>query len=181
MVLGKEIDERVIRDAARKGSWYEFLPEQYPGFCLRTTCIMICSSPQMNIGYWSSYDSDEPHKIMMEARGHILVIYPGYVWDGKTIGTTTPADLQSTLIHDALYHALASGADFPRSEADKVYRRCRNQQNLPHADFEYRIIRLFGWWSSRPHGKRSMVVKMLTPESPWSGSFSGEMPAENAR
>lgn len=177
LVLGKEIDAGVIRDAAGKESWYEFLPEQYPGFCLRTTCVMICSSPQMNLGYWSGYDSDNPDEIMMEARGNTLVIYPGYVWDGKTIGTTTPEDLKSTLVHDALYHALASGADFARAEADEAYRRCRRQQGLPHANFEYRIIRLFGWWSSRPHGKRSMVVRIVTPESPWSGPFDGKFSA----
>lgn len=169
MFVGKEIAPDVISRAGEQDSWYAFLPEQHPGFCLRTTCTVIQTLPGRNIGYWSGFDSDSPGNIIMEARGNCLVIYPDYVWDGKSIGTTGTADLEATLIHDALYHALSGGACFSRREADRAYRAVRKRRGPSHIAAEYKLIRLFGWWSSRPHGKRTMIVRNCTPETPWYG------------
>ena len=108
MFVGKEIAPDVISRAGEQDSWYAFLPEQYPGFCLRTTCTVIQTLPGRNIGYWSGFDSDSPGNIIMEARGNCLVIYPDYVWDGKSIGTTGPGQARASSFTRCVFRPKAS-------------------------------------------------------------------------
>lgn len=156
----------VIYGASLQPTWYEYLPEKAPGFCLRTTRSILWRDPLLRLGYWRGVDPDDASRIYMEARGSTLIIYPGYTWDGMTIGTTTSADLTSTLLHDALYHALAAGARFPRLQADRAFLRQRRQAKRPHTRIEYSAIRLFGWPSSRPHGTPTLRIIPTSPSTP---------------
>lgn len=165
-ILGKTITPDVIRGAETRPTWYQYLPEKAPGFCLRTTRTLIWRDPLLQLGYWRGVDPDHPSRVYMEARGSTLIIYPGYTWDGMTIGTTTSADLPSTLLHDALYHALAAGASFPRLLADRAFLRQRRLAGLPGTRLQYRVIRLFGWPSSRPHGTPTLRLIPTTPTTP---------------
>lgn len=171
-ILGKTITNDVIHAARESHNWYEYLPEKSPGFCLRTTRTLIWRDPLLRLGYWRGVDPDTPTRVYMEARGNVFIIYPGYTWDGMTIGTTTCADLTSTLLHDALYHALAAGAHFPRLQADRAFLRQRRQIGLPRTRFEYSAIRLFGWPSSRPHGTPTLRVIPSAPGDPTSYPLS---------
>lgn len=165
-VISKQITPDVIQGAQTRDAWYQYLPDRAPGFCLRTTRTLIWKDPVLHLGYWRGVDPKRPRRTYMEARDDTLIIYPGYIWDGMTIGTTTAADLPSTLLHDALYHALAAGAYFPRIFADLAFLRQRRFAGLPGTRLQYRAIRLFGWPSSLPHGAPTLRIIPISPASP---------------
>lgn len=140
----KQITSEVVAGARQPESWYTFIPSRAPGFCLMSRCGVVWRDPKANLGWWVARHYKAPHRVMMEARGNTFILRRSYVWDGMTWGKTTPKDLFPTLLHDALYHALRSGAPVKRREIDRLFLRIRRKTGVSGAYAEYMAIRLVG-------------------------------------
>lgn len=162
----KAIDPAVIAGAQRENAWYRYVPENAPGFCLVTQRAIIWHDPEMHLGCWLGRNPVPPHRVLMEARDSTFVLHRRYVWDGMSWGNTVPRDLRPTLLHDALYHALQGGAPFPRSEADRAFLRARRAEHVGTAYCEYLAIRSFGGLFNNTHGRVSLLVERLSPQTP---------------
>lgn len=141
----KSIDPAVVEQAHTIDSWYKYLPEKAPYFCLQTRCDLVWKDPQIRHGYWKALHPESPHRVMMEAKGDTFILHRGYVWDGNSIGHTHPSDLIPSLRHDALYHALREGAPLNRRELDQAYLRDERRSFWGCTRYlRYLIIRCFG-------------------------------------
>ena len=165
-VLHKRISPEVQQNGLQADSWYTYLPHYSPGFCLRTRHAVVWKDTGMNLGYWRGLHPQPPHRVLIEARGHTLILHRRYVWDGNSVGTTEPADLMPSLRHDVLYHALKEGAPLSRQAIDRAYRAdCRRHgAKLPYAN--YLALRLFGgiFNSLGQHG--TLIIQSTTPQTP---------------
>ncbi len=166
VMFEKTISPAVVEGAKKPTSWYSYIPERAPGFCLCTERALTWREPGMNLGYWRGLHPTAPHRVMMEARGDTFILHRHYVWDGMTVGDTLPRDLYSSLRHDALYHALKEGADFPRAEADQAFLRDMRRERVPAAGLGYALIRCFGGLYVNREGKPTMLVQETSPETP---------------
>ncbi|MCC8020928.1 MAG: DUF1353 domain-containing protein [Akkermansia sp.] len=143
---------------AEKAGWYQYMREKAPGACYRTLFTMHWRFPGLALGQWTACrtGSGEP---VMKASGDSFTIYAGYVWDGATVGKTTPSLLMPTLVHDALYHARMHHAPVSRRSADRAFlallRHCRN----PHSTLDYRLVRGFGWLFDTPDDPPTLVIR----------------------
>ncbi len=117
----------------------------------------------MQLGYWRGLHPQPPHRVLMEARGDTFILHRHYVWDGMTVGETQPQDLAPTLLHDALYHALKEGADFPRAEADRAFLREMRRAGVGAAGLRYRLTRSFGGFFLRREEEPTMLVEKTAP------------------
>lgn len=161
-VNSKSLAPEVVAEAQQKGSWYGYLPQYAPYFCLITQETLVWKDPQMNLGYWRAKHPSPPHRLLMEAHGDTFTLYRHYVWDGMTWGRTEKRDLLPSLLHDALYHALQDKAPFPRREADRAFLRARRASHVYNAYGEYLAIRWFGGVFNGAHeGQRTIVVEAL--------------------
>lgn len=158
VLLPKSIAADVVQQASEPDSWFAYMPERAPGFCLRTNTLVKWQDPRMQLGYWRGVHPEAPHRVLMEARGDTLIIHRNYVWDGCTVGVTHVRDLLATLRHDALYHALKEGADFSRRGVDLAFLRDQRQAGIAGAWFNYACIRLFGGFYNRSHGEKTMLI-----------------------
>ncbi len=165
-LVEKAISPDVIAGAQEAGSWYSYLPAHSPGFCLRTERALIWREPGMKLGYWRGLHPRPPHRVLMEARGDTFILHRHYVWDGMTVGETLPRDLCATLRHDALYHALKEGADFPRAEADRAFLRDMRRAGVAGAGVDYRLIRCFGGFYLKRGDEPTLLVQRTSPETP---------------
>lgn len=166
-VNSKSLAPEVIEGAQKKDSWYGYLPQYAPNFCLITQETLTWKDPQMNLGHWRALHPKAPHRLLMEAHGDTFILHRHYVWDGMTWGRTETRDLLPTLLHDALYHALQDNAPFPRREADLAFLRARRAAHAHHAYGEYLAIRWFGGLFNKAHGgeKTIIVEPMPSPKS----------------
>lgn len=164
-VGGKQIAAEVQK-GGKPASWYAYLPDRAPGFCLITRRAVRWHDPQMRLGCWRARHTRPPYRVLMEARNDTLIIHRRYIWDGRTWGCTRPADLLPTLLHDALYQALQAGAPFPRQEADAAYRRACRRVAARHGSGEYAAIRLFGGLFNRFGNAEGLAIEPLPPEAP---------------
>ncbi len=164
-MAGQFISEEVIADAKAPTSCYSYLPERAPGFCLRTERALIWREPGMKLGYWRGLHPNPPHRVLMEARGDTFILHRHYVWDGMSVGETTPRDLCATLRHDALYHALKEGAQFPREEADRAFLRDMRREGVGGAALDYALIRCFGGLYLKRSGEPTMLVQPTSPRT----------------
>lgn len=165
-VGAKSIHSEVVRQGREPGSWYTYLPDRAPGFCLRTRHAFIWEDPFLELGYWRGVHPRVPHRVLMEARGHTLILHRRYVWDGRTVGCTRARDLLPTLRHDALYHALKEGAPLSRRAVDRAFLRDERAAGVKGAWFHYACIRLFGGWFNLREREPTLLVRPTHPMMP---------------
>lgn len=163
-MIPKRIMPEVVQQASKPGNWYAYMPERSPGFCLRTDTDLEWKDSRLQLGYWQGLHPHAPHRVLMEARGDVLIIRRNYVWDGCTVGDTYLRDLLPTLRHDALYHALKEGAQFSRRQVDLAFLRDQRQSQVGMAWFNYLCVRLFGGLYNRPHEQKTMLVRPIKNE-----------------
>lgn len=142
--------------------WYCFLPEESPGACLQTARPLHWRFPGLNLGVWSAR-RPESGELVMTARGDCLTLEGGYVWDGATLGTTTPRNLAPTLVHDALYHALMHRAPLKRRAADRAFLALMRSWQCPHPCLTYRAVRLGGGLFNLPDHPPTLVITPAPP------------------
>ncbi len=165
-LAGKSMDPAIAANAQQPNSWYEYLPEYAPGLCLKTTKTITWQDPHMYVGYWKGYAISEPDTVVMEARGYTFILYPGYQWDGNSMGHTMPEHLMPSLRHDALYHALKEQAyALDREAIDQAYQTDCEENGVPLDAFTYRLIRLFGG-SFNDAGMHGTLTVKHTPNAP---------------
>lgn len=157
----KQISPEVQAAAAQPGSWYAYLPERSPGFCLLTRHAVVWRDLEMDLGKWQAVHPKPPHRVMMEARGNTFILHRRYIWDGLTLGCTHLRDLLPTLLHDALYHALQNGAPVSRRQIDRLFLRLRRQSGKNWAYGEYLGIRIAGGLFNAAGEEGSLLIKPL--------------------
>ncbi len=162
----KMIAPEVIDGAQEPTSWYSYLPERAPGYCLRTERAFIWQEPDMELGYWRGLHPNPPHRVLMEARGDMFILHRHYLWDGMTVGVTLEEDLLPSLRHDALYHALKEGAPFSRREADRAFLRDMRRAGVACAGLGYGLVRCFGSLFIAPAHGKTMLVQEISPTEP---------------
>ncbi len=165
-VVEKSMSPEVIVHAQQPTSWYSYLPERAPGFCLCTERALIWREPGMNLGHWRGLHPAPPHRVLMEARGDTFILHRHYVWDGMSVGETLPRDLAPSLRHDALYHALKEGAQFSRAEADRAFLRDMRREGVSGAGLDYALIRCFGGLYLKRGDEPTMLVQELSADEP---------------
>lgn len=164
---GKQIAPEVRAMGREKGSWYAYLPDRAPGFCLITRRAVVWFDPQMQLGHWRAKLRKPPYRVLMEARGNTLVLHRRYVWDGRSWGCTHEEDLLPTLLHDSLYQALQAGAPFPRSEADDAYLRAEKRIKMQVTAYrEYAAVRVFGALFNSFGNAEDLSIEQLPPAAP---------------
>lgn len=164
---GKQIAPEVRAMGQEKGSWYAYLPDRAPGFCLITRRAVVWFDPQMQLGHWRAKLRKPPYRVLMEARGNTLVLHRRYVWDGRSWGCTHEEDLLPTLLHDSLYQALQAGAPFPRSEADDAYLRAEKRIKMQVTAYrEYAAVRVFGALFNSFGNAEDLSIEQLPPAAP---------------
>lgn len=137
--------------------WYRFLPDKAPGACLQTARPLRWRFPGLDFGSWEAHKPDSAERVM-SARGECLTIDGGYVWDGATLGTTTPRNLAPTLVHDALYHALMHRAPLKRRTADRALLTLLRAWRCPHPRLTYCAVRLGGGLFNCPDDPPTLLV-----------------------
>ncbi len=166
LMFEKRISPAVVAAAQSPTSWYSYLPERAPGFCLCTERALTWREPGMELGYWRGLHPSAPHRVLMEARGDTFILHRHYVWDGMSVGETLPRDLYPTLRHDALYHALKEGAEFSRAEADRAFLRDLRREGVPAAGLGYVLVRCFGGFYLRRDEQPTLLLQKTSPALP---------------
>ena len=166
MTLHKSIAPEVQADSQKEDCWYTFLPHRTPAFCLRTRRAIIWKDKSLNLGYWRGLHPQPPHRVLVEARGHTLILHRRYVWDGNSVGTTHRADLMPSLRHDILYHALKEGAPISRRAIDQAYKADCKRYGAEFNHFKYITLRLFGGLFNRKGQHRTLIIQHTTPQTP---------------
>ncbi len=166
VVLHKRMAPEVQQQAQQESCWYSYLPHRSPGFCLRTRRAIIWKDKNINLGYWRGLHPQAPHRVLIEARGHTLILHRRYVWDGNSVGTTTPADLMPSLRHDVLYHALKEGAPLNRWEIDRAYRADCQRYGAALHPARYTILRMFGGLFNDMGEHNTLIIQPTTPQTP---------------
>ena len=162
----KQLAPEIVSYGKQPGSWYEYMPEYTPYFCLKTRCHIIYHDSQMKLGYWLARHPLPPHRVMMEARGDSLILHRSFVWDGESFGGTVPQELLPSLLHDALYFALQGDAPLSRREADRVYLRACRAAGLRHKYPAYLSVRTFGGLFGKPPGLLPPRIEATSPDKP---------------
>lgn len=166
-VGGKQIAPEVRAMGRESDSWFAYLPERDPGFCLITRRAVVWFDPQMQLGHWRAKLRKPPYRVLMEARGNTFVLHRRYVWDGRSWGCTHEEDLLPTLLHDSLYQALQAGAPFPRSMADDAYLRAEKRIKMQVTAYrEYAAVRVFGGLFNRFGNAEDLLIERLPAETP---------------
>lgn len=166
VVLHKEISQEVQQTGRKKDSWYTYMPHKAPGFCLRTRKAIIWNDPELDLGYWRGLHPAPPHRVLMEARGHTLILHRRYVWDGNSVGSTEPEDLMPSLRHDILYHALKEGAPLSRKAIDQAYLRDSKKYGANYNSLHYATLRLFGGIFNSLGQRNTLIIQHTSPSTP---------------
>ena len=166
VMLHKRISPEVQQAAQKKDCWYTFMPHRAPGFCLRTRHAIVWKDESLNLGYWRGLHPRPPHRVLVEARGHTLILHRRYVWDGNSVGTTQPADLMPSLRHDILYHALKEGAPISRRAIDQAYRTDCERMGIDFSTPRYAVLRLFGGVFNDLGQHGTLIIQHTSPHIP---------------
>ncbi len=166
VALHKRISPEVQQAGLKEQSWYTYLPQRSPGFCLRTRHAIVWKDRNMNLGYWRGLHPEPPHRVLVEARGHTLILHRRYVWDGNSVGATEPADLMPSLRHDVLYHALKEGAPLSRRAIDLAYRADCRRYGTPLNHLHFVGLRLFGGLFNRLGQRGTLIIQHTSPHTP---------------
>ena len=170
----KQLAPEVVAYGQKEDSWYEYMPQYAPHFCLKTRYSLAWHDPEMQLGYWRLLHPEPPHRVIMEARGDTLLLHRGFVWDGVSFGNTEPRELVPSLLHDALYYARQGNAPIPRREADLVYLRAARQYDCGSKYTDYLGVRAFGGFFGKPEGVIPPLLEITTPETPPAALPAGE-------
>ena len=162
----KQLAPEVVSVGGQSDSWYEYLPEMAPYFCLKTRYSLSWHDPEMQLGYWLLRHPEAPHRVIMEARGDVLLLHRGFVWDGVSFGKTLSRELVPSLLHDALYYARQGGAPVSRREADLVFWRAEGQYGCASRYSSYLGVRLFGGFFGTPPGGIAPLVELKDAGAP---------------
>ena len=91
-----------------------------------TKKVIFCTG--YPLGEWDLYSPDG--QLMVQCRASIVVVYPGYMWDGSTVIGEYYEDeqtMEASLLHDVLYNAYKNPQDievpFNLFLADKIMMR----------------------------------------------------------
>jgi hypothetical protein len=161
----KQLSPAVVTAGMRSDSWYEYMPEFAPYFCLKTRCHLIYTDEEAQLGYWRALHPLPPHRVLMEARGHSLILHRSFVWDGMSFGKTVPEELLPSLLHDALYYARQGNAPFSRREADTAFLRACKVRKCKGAYTAYLSVRALGGFFGTPPGGQPPLIELTTPET----------------
>lgn len=165
-VMPWELAPEVVEEARKPGSWYAYLPQYAPGFCLITRHAILWKDPRLPLGYWRAVHPQAPQRVLMEARGDMLLLHRRFIWDGMTVGRTLPEDLLPTLQHDALYYALQGGAPISRRQVDLAFLRAQREHRSIGAYTSYAGIRLLGGLYNNPPNANPPRIERTTPGEP---------------
>lgn len=166
VTLHKQISPKVQQAGLQEQSWYTYLPQCSPGFCLRTRHAIVWKDKNLYLGYWRGLHPQPPHRVLVEARGHTLILHRRYVWDGNSVGVTESADLMPSLRHDILYHALKEGAPLSRKDIDRAYRADCKRYGASLNRLRYAGLRLFGGIFNRLGQHGTLIIQHTTPHTP---------------
>lgn len=170
----KQLAPDVVAYGQKEDSWYEYMPQYAPYFCLKTRYSLAWLDPEMQLGYWRLLHPEPPHRVIMEARGDTLLLHRGFVWDGVSFGNTEPRELVPSLLHDALYYARQGNAPIPRREADLVYLRAARRYGCSSKYTDYLGVRAFGGFFGKPEGVIPPLLEITTSETPPAALPAGE-------
>lgn len=170
----KQLAPDVVACGQKEDSWYEYMPQYAPYFCLKTRYSLAWLDPEMQLGYWRLLHPEPPHRVIMEARGDTLLLHRGFVWDGVSFGKTELRELVPSLLHDALYYARQGNAPIPRREADLVYLRAARRYGCSSKYTNYLGVRAFGGFFGKPEGVVPPLLEITTPETPPAALPAGE-------
>lgn len=170
----KQLAPDVVAAGQQPGSWYAYMPQYAPYFCLRTRYSLSWHDQEMQLGYWLLRHPEPPHRLIMEARGDTLYIHRGFVWDGVSFGNTLPHELVPSLLHDALYFARQGNAPVSRREADLVFLRAARLYGCSSKYTDYLGVRAFGGFFGKPPGVKSPLLEKSSPEIPRAPLPAGE-------
>ena len=166
VMLHKRISPEVQQAAQKEDCWYTFMPHRSPGFCLRTRHAIVWKDESLDLDYWRGLHPRPPHRVLVEARGHTLILHRRYVWDGNSVGCTEPADLMPSLRHDILYHALKEGAPISRRAIDQAYRTDCERHGAEINTMRYATLRLFGGIFNDFGMHGTMIIQPTSPHTP---------------
>lgn len=139
--------------------WYKKVKLPDGSILYETTKEVCWTSPRSNanFGYWTaSYPWNK--KRVIKATGNAVTIYPGYAWDGMTVGSTTVKELKPSLIHDALLHAYSQKAPIKRKQADLAFYDLLGEKKMDSRLVYYPLVRSFGW-AFLNKDKSSLIIK----------------------
>ena len=94
----------------------------------------------------------------------ILVIKPGYAWDGASGPAIDTTDfMRGSLVHDALYQLMRNDYLIPdthRDDADRLLQRMCKQDGMPaiRAWWVYKSLKWFGFGAASDKNKRAVMV-----------------------
>ena len=162
----KQLSPAVVTAGLRSDSWYEYMPEFAPYFCLKTRCHLIYTDEEAQLGYWRALHPLPPHRVLMEARGHSLILHRSFVWDGMSFGNTEPSALLPSLLHDALYFARQGDAPVSRREVDLIFLRACRKYGCSGKYSAYFGIRSFGGLFGKPPGVLPLIIQHISPDVP---------------
>ncbi len=160
-LISHELDSLIINEGKKKESWYIYDPEYDDRYCLRNKYPMGWQLVGVNLGYWQGYSPTPPHPLVMEARGEYFFLTKDYHWDGLSVGTTRYNDLEASLLHDALYHAIKEGAPIKRSIADRAFFQAQRENNGTSPYMSYALLRLFGGFYNSPDEEKTLLIRPL--------------------
>lgn len=161
----KQMAPQVEEYGRKPGSWYEYMPEYAPYFCLQTRYAVVYHDAEMQLGYWRILHPEPPHRVLVEGRGNTLIIHRNFVWDGISFGKTVPAELLPSLLHDSLYFARRGKAPFSRREADKAFLRACKAYKCKGAYTAYISVRALGGFFGAPSSVQPPLIELTTPET----------------
>ncbi len=160
-LISHELDSLIIKEGKKKESWYIYDPEYDDRYCLRNRFPMGWQLKGVNLGHWQGYSPTPPHRLVMEARGEFFFLTEDYHWDGLSVGKTRYNDLEASLLHDALYHAIKEGAPIDRVIADNAFFQAQRENKGSSPYMSYALLRLFGGFYNRPDEEKTLLIRPL--------------------
>ncbi len=157
----KSVDETVIEYAQTPEAWYSCRnddPLSADGYSFSTKNFYSWTQEGIQLGWWKAYARHKPKQFVMEARGDTLIIAKNYRWDGMSLGTTYLFDLEGSLVHDALYDALQSGAPVKRSEADRFFYLLQKKKEASLSLPDYWVVRAIGGIYNDKYAQQNLII-----------------------
>lgn len=165
----KTLDPEVIAFSKRPEAWFTLNtndPQSADGYSFSTKQCYIWRVANKDLGWWKAYATHDPELFVMEARGSEFRLSRDYRWDGMSLGETTLSDLEGSLLHDALYDAIQSGAPLKRRVADQIFLYMQLKNRASFAGFTYRMVRAIGGIYNSKYAKKSLIIVPTSPGEP---------------
>lgn len=165
----KTLNPHVIDFSLRPESWFTLNrddPQSADGFSFNTKQCYVWRVATLDLGWWKAFAAHDPSHFVMEARGSEFRLSRAYRWDGMSLGETTLADLEASLLHDALYDAIQSGAPLKRRVADQIFLYMLRKNHADYASFTYRMVRAIGGIYNERYAQKSLLIVPTSPDVP---------------